>query len=138
MEFKDAMKQRRAVNFFDPTKDVTDEQLRQIIEIAALAPSGSNLQPWNVIVLRDKEKKERLKKVASNQPKITDAPVVLIVLGDREGFKKGNAGFEKAFAESVKAGQTNLDKYDGFANAANSLYGTSPERQVAFACKNAG
>jgi len=138
MEFKDVIKQRRAVNFFDPTKDVTDEQLRQIIETAALAPSSSNLQPWYLIVLRDKEEKERLKKVASNQPKITDAPVVLIILGDREGFRKGNPGFEKAFAESVKAGQTNLDKYEGFANAANSLYGTSPERQVAFACKNAG
>ena len=138
MEFKDVIQQRRAVNFFDPTQDVTDEQLKQIIETAALAPSSSNLQPWYVIVLRDKEQKERLKKVASNQTKITDAPVVLIILGDREGFKKGNAGFEQAFAESVKAGQTNQEKYDGFANAANLLYGTSPERQVAFASKNAG
>jgi nitroreductase len=138
MEFKEAMKQRRAVNFFDPAKDVTDAQLKQIIETAALAPSGSNLQPWYVIVLRDKEEKERLRKVASNQPKITDAPVVLIVLGDREGFKKGNAGFEKAFAESVKAGLSKPEQYDGFVNATNSLYGISPERQVAFACKNAG
>jgi len=138
MEFKEAMKQRRAVNFFDSTKDVTEEQIKQIIETAALTPSASNLQPWYVMVLRNKEDKERLKKVALNQPKITDAPVVLIILGDREGFKKGNAGFEKAFAESVKAGQTNLDRYEGFAHAVNSLYGTSPERQVAFACKNAG
>lgn len=60
MEFKDVMQQRRAVNFFDPTQDVTDEQLRQIIETAARAPSGFNLQPWRV--LRDKEKKETLKK----------------------------------------------------------------------------
>jgi nitroreductase len=138
MEFKDVMKQRRAVNFFDPTKDVNDTQLRQIIETAALAPSSSNLQPWKIIVLRDKEKKEALKKVASNQPKITDAPVVLIILGDREGFKKGNAGFEKVFAESVKAGTSKQEKYDGFVNSTNSLYGISPERQVAFACKNAG
>ncbi len=28
MEFKEVMKQRRAVNFFDPTKDVTDAQLK--------------------------------------------------------------------------------------------------------------
>lgn len=58
MEFKDVIKQRRAVNFFDPTKNVTDAQLKQIIETAALAPSGFNLQPWRVIVLRDKEKKK--------------------------------------------------------------------------------
>lgn len=138
MEFKDVIQQRRAVNFFDTTKDVTYAQLKQIIETAALAPSSSNLQPWKVIVLRDKEKKETLRKVAMNQPKITDAPVVLIVLGDREGFKKGNSGFEKVFAESVKAGTTKQEQYDGFANSTNSLYGISPERQVAFACKNAG
>ena len=138
MEFKDVMQQRRAVNFFDPTKDVTEAQLKEIIETAALAPSGFNLQPWNLIVLRDKAKKEMLRKVAWDQPKITDAPVVLIVLGDREGFKKGNAGFEKDFAESVKAGIMKQEQYDWFINAANSLYGVSPERQLAFACKNTG
>ena len=138
MEFKDVMQQRRAVNFFDPTKDVTEAQLKEIIETAALAPSGFNLQPWNLIVLRDKAKKEMLRKVAWDQPKITDAPIVLIVLGDREGFKKGNAGFEKDFAESVKAGIMKQEQYDWFINAANSLYGVSPERQLAFACKNTG
>jgi nitroreductase len=138
MEFKEAIKQRRAVNFFDPTKDVTDAQLKEIIETASLAPSGFNLQPWNLIVLRDKEKKERLRKLAWDQPKITDAPVVLIVLGDRDGFKKGNVGFEKDFAESVKAGIMKQEQYDWFVNATNSLYGKSSERQLAFACKNAG
>ena len=138
MEFKEVMKQRRAVNFFDSTQDVTETQLKQIIETAALAPSGFNLQPWNIIVLRDQEKKEILRKLAWDQPKITDAPVVLIVLGDREGFKKGNSGFEKDFAESVKAGIMKQEQYDWFINATNSLYGTSSERQLAFACKNTG
>jgi nitroreductase len=137
MEFKEAMKQRRAVNFFDPTKDVSDEQLKEIIETAALAPSSSNLQPWKVIVLRDMNKKETLKKVAMNQPKITEAPVVLIVLGDREGWKKGNGDFEKGFVNSVKAGHMKQELYDGFADSLKSLYAT-PEKQLAFACKNAG
>jgi len=138
MEFKEAMKQRRAVNFFDPTKDITDAQLKEIIETASLAPSGFNLQPWQVIIVKDKAKKEILKKVAWNQPKITEAPVVLIVLGDLEGWKKGNAGFEKDFAESVKAGIMKQEQYDWFTGAAASLYGTSSERKMAFACKNAG
>ena len=124
MEFKDIMKQRRAVNFFDPTKDITDAQLKEIIETASLAPSGFNLQPWKVIVVKDKAKKETLRKVAWNQPKITEAPVVLIVLGDMEGWKKGNAGFEKDFAESVKAGIMKQEQYDWFTGAATSLYGT--------------
>jgi nitroreductase len=138
MDFKETMQQRRAVNFFDPTKDVTDAQIKEIIETAALAPSGFNLQPWNLIVLKDKAQKEKLRKLAWDQPKITDAPIVLIVLGDRDGFKKGNASFEKDFAESVKAGIMKQEQYDWFINATNSLYGASPERQQAFACKNAG
>ena len=138
MEFKDVMKQRRAVNFFDPTKDITDAQLKEIIETASLAPSGFNLQPWQVIIVKDKAKKEILKKVAWNQPKITEAPVVLIVLGDIEGWKKGNAGFEKDFAESVKAGIMKQEQYDWFTGAAASLYGTNSDREMAFACKNAG
>ena len=138
MEFKEAMKQRRAVNFFDPTKDITDAQLKEIIETASLAPSGFNLQPWNIIVVKDKAKKETLRKVAWDQPKITEAPVVLIILGDLEGWKKGNAGFEKDFSESVKAGIMKQEQYEWFIKAAKSLYGATPDRQMAFACKNAG
>ena len=58
MEFKDAMKQRRAINFFDPTKDITQAQIKEIIETASLAPSGFNLQPWNIIVSRIKKKRK--------------------------------------------------------------------------------
>ena len=79
-----------------------------------------------------------LRKVAMNQPKITEAPVVLIVLADREGWKKGNPGFEKDFVESVKEGIMKQEQYDWFCKATNSLYGATPERQLAFACKNTG
>ena len=60
MDFADTMKKRRAVNFFDPDKPVSDEELKGIIETAALAPSGLNLQPWQVIVVRSREAKEKL------------------------------------------------------------------------------
>jgi len=137
MEFKDVIRKRRAVNFFDASKGVTDAQIRQIIETAALAPSGFNLQPWRVVIVKDKTKKEILRQVAMNQPKITEAPVVLMVLADREGWKKGNDGFEKDFEESVKEGTLKKEQYEWFARVTQSLYGASPERHLAFACKNA-
>jgi len=52
MEFQEAMKKRRAVNFFDPAKEVTDEEITRLLEIAALAPSSMNFQPWQVAVVR--------------------------------------------------------------------------------------
>jgi nitroreductase len=38
MEFQQVMQSRRAVNFFDPDREVSDEALRRIVETAALAP----------------------------------------------------------------------------------------------------
>ena len=44
MEFSKLIKQRRAVNFFDTDKDVSDEELRKLIDLASFAPSGFNMQ----------------------------------------------------------------------------------------------
>ena len=69
MEFKSLMENRRAVNFFNTQKDVSEDTLRDIIETAAKTPSSFNLQPWSLMVLRDYEDKLRLQKVSMNQAK---------------------------------------------------------------------
>ena len=70
MEFKKILTNRRAINFFDPDRDVDNATLRQIIEEAAMSPSSFNLQPWKVVIFRDAEQKQMaLRKLASDQPK---------------------------------------------------------------------
>lgn len=138
MDFIDVINNRRAVNFFDPDQEVTDETLKSIIETAAKAPSGFNLQPWSLIVLRDREEKIKLKKLAWDQPKVTEAPVTLIVLADRDGWKEGQNFVDKNFQEMIKAGAMTEDQRQWFADARISLYGENEDKQLAFACKNAG
>jgi nitroreductase len=136
MEVKKALAERRAVNFFDPGKPVSDAELASVIETAALAPSGFNLQPWNLIVLKSPEAREKLKAVAWNQPKITEAPVVLIVLADRNGWQPGNQTLEKVFQDMVEKGYFKPEGRDGFYNASRSLY-DGEVKSLAFAVKNA-
>lgn len=138
MDFKDVITQRRAVNFFDPEKPVSEGLLRDMIEMAARAPSSFNLQPWSLIILRDPEEKMKLRKLAWDQPKVTEAPAVLIVLADRDAWKGGHPFAEKTFREMVKGGSMNEERHDWFLNSCKNLYGVSAERQQAFACKNAG
>ncbi len=138
MEFKDVAYGRRAVNFFDPGKDVPEDLLREMVEMAAQAPSGFNLQPWSLIVLRDKNDKNRLQQHAWNQPKVSEAPVTLIVLADMAGWKPGHPFVEKNFTELVKAGTMGEAQRDWFDGVCQSLYGASKSRQVAYACKNTG
>lgn len=138
MKFKELMEGRRAVNFFDPNRDVPDNLVREMVTLAARTPSGFNLQPWSLMILRDREKKEKLKGHAWKQEKITDAPVTMIILADMTGWTFDNPFAEKTFNEMVKSGEMDESKRGWFANAASSLYGASDTRQVAFACKNTG
>ncbi len=138
MDFKDVITRRRAVNFFDPQKPFSDGLLRELIEMAALVPSSFNLQPWSLMILKDPEEKMRLRKLAWDQPKVSEAPVILIVLADRDGWKAGHPFAEKNFKEMVRAGGMEEGQYDWFVNACEGLYGGSKEMQQAFACKNAG
>jgi nitroreductase len=138
MDFKDVIDKRRAVNFFDPEKTVSDELLREMVEMAAKAPSSFNLQPWSIMIISDAEEKMRLRKLAWDQPKVSDAPVIFIVLADRDGWKEGHTFMEKNFREMVEAGMMPEDQHEWFVNACQGLYGESQEKQQAFACKNAG
>lgn len=138
MDFIDVINNRRAVNFFDPDQEVTDETLKSIIETAAKAPSGFNLQPYSLLVLRDQWEKKKLRKLAWDQPKVTEAPITLVVLADRDGWKEGHHFVEKNFQEMIKAGVMTEDQRQWFAEARESLYGLNTEMRQAFACKNAG
>lgn len=138
MEFKDVVNKRRAVNYFDTNKPVSNDQIKEIIQTAAKTPSSFNLQPWSIIVLQDEDEKMRLRKLAWDQPKVSEAPVVFIVLGDRDGWKEGHKFVERNFEEMVKAGSMTQDQHDWFISACSGLYGETGEKQQAFACKNAG
>jgi len=138
MDYKDVINKRRAVNFFDTNKPVSDDLIKEVVELAAKAPSSFNLQPWSLIILKDQEDKMRLRKLAWDQPKVSEAPVVLIVLANRDAWKEGHKFVERNFNEMVKAGSMGEDQHDWFINACLSLYGETLEKQQAFACKNTG
>lgn len=127
---------RRAINHFDPDKEVPEELLQKAIELAATTPSSFNLQPWSLMVLREADEKLRLQKHAMNQAKVSIAPVTLIVLADRNGWKDGNRFVKKNFQEMILAGTAKEGNDEWYKKARGRLYGATPETELAFACKN--
>jgi nitroreductase len=136
MEFSKVMHERRSVGFFDPNKPVSDALLKSVIETAALAPSGFNFQPWQLIVVKSPEEKEKLKNAAGKQPKITEAPVTLILLADKDGYKAGHPTMEKAWQNLVEIGAAKQEHRVGIEKGAAALYG-GDEKSLMFAVKNA-
>jgi nitroreductase len=81
-----AITNRRATVGYKPDP-VPDEVLQELLELALLAPSGYNLQPWRFVVVRDEQNRKKLRAAAMDQPKVEEAPVVLICCADPTGWK---------------------------------------------------
>lgn len=77
----EAIRRRRATRRFDPSRPLDDAALARLLALATLAPSAYNLQPWRFLVVRSEAGRRRLRAAAFNQPKVSEAPAVVIVLG---------------------------------------------------------
>lgn len=100
--------ERRATISF-ASDEVPDDVLETILRFGAQAPSGYNLQPWRFIVVRDRQNRERLQRVAFNQAKIGEAPVVIIGVGLKESWRKEA---ERIFREGARRGAGRLEEVE--------------------------
>lgn len=134
METKKLFNNRRSVNFFDKAKELSEKTLKEIINMAVLAPSAFNLQPWRIIVVKTNENKKKLFDLSNQQGKVLEASVTLIIIGNREGYSDTNP----VWAEMLQSVGGNQEMVDGAKQAASFLYGSSEERKLKFAESNAG
>src|SRR5579883_3234955 len=74
-----ALNWRYAVQVFDTNKSLEKDKLHTILESARLAPSAIGIEPWKFIVVENPEIRKKLKEVGYGQPKITDAPYLVVV-----------------------------------------------------------
>lgn len=116
--FELLLRGRRATSGFrdDP---VPREVLDRALIFASEAPSGFNFQPWRFLVLQSAEQRARLRAAALDQAKITEAPVVVVAMADREAWRDSADEILRARAEHTAAEAEPPDierqKHDAFA-----------------------
>lgn len=129
--FLDVIRERRSVRAYDPTVQISREEMTEILELATLAPSSSNLQPWRFLVIDKPELKEKLLPIAFNQQQVVEASTVIAVLGDVKSYEKA----EKIYGQAVEAGYMPVDTAKSFIERTVGMYSNlSPEvaRQIVF------
>lgn len=131
MDVISALNYRYSTKEFDPTKEISGNDLEKIETMLQLAPSSTNVQPWHFILATTEEGKKRVASAAQgdfsfNEPKILDASAVVVFatkteisddflqhLADKEDqdgrfaeekFKQGTHAARKMFVD--------LHKYD--------------------------
>lgn len=84
---------RYATKKFDNEKEIKEKDLEKILESVQLSASSYGLQPYEVLVIKDPELREKLRVAAWNQSQITDASHLIV------------------FASFQKIEEKHIDKY---------------------------
>ncbi|UCG95406.1 MAG: nitroreductase family protein [archaeon] len=90
MDVFDAITGRRSVRKYE-NRPVDQEKLGMILDACRWAPSAGNRQPWEVVIVDDPEKIEKLAEAALEQMWMKTAPVILAVCIN-ENIAKGTYG----------------------------------------------
>lgn len=134
MDVIQAIKERRSINFFETGKELADDKIRELLEIANLSPSSFNLQPWRVVVVKSAERKKVLRQCAFNQPKVEEASAVLIMIADPDAVE---ANVERMLDSWQKLGYMKPEMRETYKGMTQNLYGTVDSlKRKFFAIKN--
>ncbi len=73
----DIIEKRKSIRSYKP-QEVSEEDLNYVLEAFRKAPSAKNLQPWKLIVVRDRKKIDDLAVACNNQTFLKQAPVLIV------------------------------------------------------------
>ena len=128
----EAIKERRSVRSFTD-ENVSEENIKRLIEAARWAPSAGNTQPLELVVVRNLEVKRRLTAAALNQKLIQKASVVIVVCADitRSKMGYGHRGEELYSIQDTAAATENILLAAQERGLATCWIGAFHEKEVA-------
>lgn len=127
------MLERHSVREYKRDVVIPEETLNEILTLAASAPSSWNLQQWRFLVVKEQANKDRLLPIAYGQKQVSDASVVVVVLGDLQANLTGHQIYDAA----VAAGAVPQQVRDTLVGQIDGAY-TSAQVARDEANKNAG
>jgi nitroreductase len=125
-DFSTVIKERRSVRHYDPAFKISEQELKEILTEATLAPSGANMQPWKFMVFNDQALKQQLLPIANNQQQVVDASAVIAVLGDLEYIKQ----VDQIYDSAVEAGYMTKEVKETLVSHITSLLATMDPRDI--------
>jgi len=94
--FYDAVEARRTVRDFLP-EPVPQEVLDRCFDAARLAPSSSNLQPWEFVVIRDPQTRQAANAACLDQLPAKSAPVLIALITHRDTWQRNRNEIIRVF-----------------------------------------
>ena len=123
-DFLKVLNERTSAEHFDSATPISVQEIKELISEACQAPSAFNIQHWRFIAVTDERIRQGLKEttIAPNQERVANAPLIFLVLGDLNGYKK----LEGILDETVQAGLLSREVAEIWLTMANRMYGSDP------------
>ena len=77
-----AIKNRKSIRNYVSEANVSDEQIKELLEAAMLAPSACNSRPWAFIVVQNRETLDKITKIHLYTQMLTTASCAILVCAD--------------------------------------------------------
>lgn len=101
---------RRSIRKYK-AREVEEDKIEKLLKAAAAAPSAGNEQPWHFIVIKDRQRLDRLAEIHPYAKMLKEAPLAIAVCADlsrqkHEGFwvQDCAAATENILLEAVSLG----------------------------------
>lgn len=131
----DQLKWRYATKKMDPAKSVPQDKVDAIIEAIRMAPTSSGTQPFELIVVTNKDVRAEIQKAASDQSPITDGSHLLVFaawdnytdarideVAQLNVDARGDLPLIHQYYGNLKAGYVPRDAEVNYAHAARQAY----------------
>jgi nitroreductase len=114
MEFSETVQQRRSVKSYQPDIEISDAELKELMQEVVLSPSSFNLQHWTFITIRDTDLREKIKAAAWGQEQVRTCSVLLVICGKLNAHQDA-PGIYQGVAQGIQDKVLPLIKgfYDG-------------------------
>jgi nitroreductase len=94
METFDALFTRRSIRKYT-NKPVEDDKIQKILKAAMYAPSARNTQPWQFIIITERDMLNKIKQAHPYANMLAEAPLAILICGDKtyephEGYLNTN------------------------------------------------
>lgn len=115
MDTFDAIQQRRSIKVFEPGHEMSEDTIKKILSATLLSPTSFNIQHWRFVLVTDIEMRKKIRQASFDQPKVTDASLLVILCGDTKAWGKEPERYWKDVSEEDRANLLPMIKgfYDG-------------------------
>lgn len=118
-----ALEWRSATKQFDTSKEVSQQDLNTLIEAANLAPTSGGMQPFKLVVVKNKQLQEDLVQDSYNQTQVAQASHVLVF-----AIEENMEGLVDRYVDrAVEVRNMKKEDLQGYADSMNYYIGSMDE-----------